>query len=360
MDVKWRWNPTLDLLQWAYRFREFTHKWLKNPKYSNCHPVLTSPDELTMVMYLKAVSRPVRYWTLWMWTRHTVSLHHVITVYNDMFDRMDGIMQALAMKKTQWMEDLYFAMKFAWHTLSKSNADVTPMTSMLLISADILDSFQKLRSFRKWGKAMHEYPEDETSYPTQYQEAFLKYMENEYCSIHSRISIIALENVPGSNPLPSGMAPGFGQSCFDPYDLSSNDEKYWTSKGEAGMTPGQSDLAACLQTAAMLYLNSPPEAPVTCTQDVRNLNDYSSDPTNNSSTLSLPNSPDWSRQKQVTHWKYADPSNVACNIISIIPHGVRVEMSSSLGRDEIGGRQSQTHWQDDSGKYLTKEAGSGE
>ena len=48
-----------------------------------------------------------------MWTRHTVSLHHVITVYNDMFDRMDGIMQALAMKKTQWMEDLYFAMKFA-------------------------------------------------------------------------------------------------------------------------------------------------------------------------------------------------------------------------------------------------------
>jgi len=49
------------------------------------------------------------------------------------------------------------------------------------------------------------------------------------------------------------------------------------------MTPGQSDLAACLQTAAMLYLNSPPEAPVTCTQDIRNLNDYNSDRINNSS-----------------------------------------------------------------------------
>ena len=45
--------------------------------------------------------------------RHTVTLHHVITIYSDMFDHMDGILQALAMKKTQWKEDVYFAVKFA-------------------------------------------------------------------------------------------------------------------------------------------------------------------------------------------------------------------------------------------------------
>jgi len=33
-----------------------------------------------------------------------VTLHHVITVYNDMSDHMDGIMQALARKKTKWKE----------------------------------------------------------------------------------------------------------------------------------------------------------------------------------------------------------------------------------------------------------------
>jgi len=33
--------------------------------------------------------------------RHTVTLHHVSTVYNDMFDYLDSVMRALAEKKTQ-------------------------------------------------------------------------------------------------------------------------------------------------------------------------------------------------------------------------------------------------------------------
>jgi hypothetical protein len=45
--------------------------------------------------------------------RHTVTLHHVITVYNDMFDHIDGVMRALAQKKTPWKEDLFFAVKLA-------------------------------------------------------------------------------------------------------------------------------------------------------------------------------------------------------------------------------------------------------
>jgi hypothetical protein len=30
-----------------------------------------------------------------------------------MFDNMDGVMRALAKKKTKWKEDQYFAVKFA-------------------------------------------------------------------------------------------------------------------------------------------------------------------------------------------------------------------------------------------------------
>jgi hypothetical protein len=30
-----------------------------------------------------------------------------------MFDHLDGVMRALAKKKTQWKEDLYFAVKVA-------------------------------------------------------------------------------------------------------------------------------------------------------------------------------------------------------------------------------------------------------
>jgi hypothetical protein len=53
-------------------------------------------------------------------------------------------MQALAKKKTQWKEDLYFAMKLAWQKLSKYYTEVTPTTGMLLISPHIHDPFWKM------------------------------------------------------------------------------------------------------------------------------------------------------------------------------------------------------------------------
>jgi hypothetical protein len=86
---------------------------------------------------------------------------------------MDGMMRALAKKKTQWKEDLFFAVKFTWQKLSKYYTKVTPTTGMLLISAHILDPFMKLRLFRKWDNVMDINPEDETSYTNQYQVAFL-------------------------------------------------------------------------------------------------------------------------------------------------------------------------------------------
>jgi hypothetical protein len=76
--------------------------------------------------------------------RHTVTWHHVITVYNDMFDHMDGVMRALAKKKSHWKEDWFFAVKLARQKLSKYYAEVSPMTGMLLISLHILDPFRKL------------------------------------------------------------------------------------------------------------------------------------------------------------------------------------------------------------------------
>jgi len=61
-----------------------------------------------------------------------------------------------------------------------------------------------------------------------------------------------------------------------------------------------------------------------------------------SSTFWLPDITDWWRQQEETHSKYADLSDVARDIFSIIPHGVGVEASFSLGRDVIGWRQSKT------------------
>jgi hypothetical protein len=148
MDVKTSWNATLELLERAYCLREFTPEWLKNSKYVQYRSLFTTQDEWTIATYVMEVLRPFRYWTLWMSKRHTLTLHHVITVYNYMFDHMDGVMRALAKKKTPWKKDLFFAVKLARQKLSKYYAEVTPTTGMLLISAHKLDPFRKLQSFR--------------------------------------------------------------------------------------------------------------------------------------------------------------------------------------------------------------------
>jgi len=259
-----------------------------------------------------------------------------------MFDHMDSMMRALAKKKTQWKEDLFFAVKFARQKLSKYYTEVTPMTGMLLISAHILDLFRKLQSFRKWDKGMDINPEDDTSYTTQYQQAFLKYVENKYNAKHWRLPVTKLETIQNNNLGSSAMASRSGQSSYDPYDLSSDDEEYLMPTSVAETTRGWSDLAACLLTAARLYLNSPRELPQNWGQINPNLDDCHSDPMEISSIFWLPDITDWWWQHDETHSTYADVSNVARDIFSIIPHGVGVEASFSLGRDVIGWRQSKT------------------
>jgi len=272
--------------------------------------------------------------------RHTVTLHHIITVYNDMFNHMDGMMQALAKKKTPWKEDLFFAVKLAQKKLSKKYAEVTPTTGMLPICTHILDPVRKLQSFGMCDKAMDINPEDKTSYTTQYQEAFLKYLENEYCAKHRCVPVNTYISFPSSNLIHSATASGSCQSSFDPYDLSSDDEEYSTPNNVAQITPGQSDRAARRLNTARLYLISLPEAPKNWGQINPNLNDYHSDPMEISSTFWLPDITDWWLQQEEMHSKYANLSNVVWDIFSNIPHGVGVEASFSLGRDVISWRES--------------------
>ena len=73
-----------------------------------------------------------------------------------------------------------------------------------------------------------------------------------------------------------------------------------------------------------------------------NLNDNHCDPVEISSTLWIPDITEWWHQQEEMHSKYADLSNVACDISSSIRHGVGVKANCSLGQDVIGWRQSKT------------------
>jgi len=83
-----------------------------------------------------------------------------------------------------------------------------------------------------------------------------------------------------------------------------------------------------------------PEAQMNWGQINPYLNDYHSDHMEISSTFWILDSTDWWYQYEETHLKYADLSNVAHNISTIIPCGVRVEASFSLGQGVIRWRQS--------------------
>jgi len=61
MDVKARWNSTLELLERAYILREFTREWFQNAKYTEYRPQFTTQDEWTIVKYVMEGLRPFRY-----------------------------------------------------------------------------------------------------------------------------------------------------------------------------------------------------------------------------------------------------------------------------------------------------------
>jgi len=195
-----------------------------------------------------------------------------------MFDPIDGIMLASGKKNPRWKKDLCFTVKLAWQKLSNQYAEGTPMTGVLLISAHILDPFHNLRLIRLWDKLMVIDPEDETSYTTQYQEVFLKNVENEYWAKYRHVPVIEPESVPSKNLFPSATSRGAVQSSVDPYDSSGKDEKYLLPNNVAETTPGYSDHVARLLKVARLNSNLPPQSPKNRGQINSNPYDYHSDP----------------------------------------------------------------------------------
>jgi hypothetical protein len=185
-------------------------------------------------------------------------------------------------------------------------------------------------------------PEDETSYTTQHQEAFLKYVEDKYSAKHRQLPVIKSDNTLNNNLSSFEIPSRSAQSSYDAYAWSSDDIEYLMPTNVAETTPRRSDRAASLLTATWLDLNSPPELPLNWGQCNPNLNDYHSDPMEITCTFKLTDISDWWRQQEEMHSKYTDYSSVARDIFSIIPYGVEVEASVSLGRDVIGRRQSKT------------------
>jgi hypothetical protein len=112
--------------------------------------------------------------------------------------------------------------------------------------------------------------------------------------------------------------------------VSSGNERFLMAKNVSVTTPGRSKHPALLLTATRPYLNSLPELPQNWGQINPYQNDYHSDPMEISCTFWILDITNWWHEQERMHSKYADLSNVACDIFCIIPLGVVVEAGVSL------------------------------
>jgi len=112
------------------------------------------------------------------------------------------------------------------------------------------------------GKEMHVNSQNETSNTTQYQQqAFLKYVENQYSVKHRSLPIVKLQRVLSTRLYFSGIDFGCIESSCDLYDLSSKNAEYVIIKYVAKMTPTWSNRIARVLKVARLDLNLLPGLP---------------------------------------------------------------------------------------------------
>jgi len=99
-------------------------------------------------------------------------------------------------------------------------------------------------------------PDDKTSYITQYQDTFLKDVQNEYYAKHGQVPVNTPKSVPSHNLGASAPPSRLGQSSFEPDNISSDDEEYLIPDKVAEMTPKMSYSPARRLATARLQLNS--------------------------------------------------------------------------------------------------------
>lgn len=359
LDVQTRWNSTLVMLQRAYRLKSYTAQWLQNlePKDHHLRVLHTTPQEWVALEYLMTILEPMQYWTLAMSKRRDITLHLVITLYNDMFNHFDRVISTLSHKRAEWKQDLKNATAAASSKLSAYYSDVTPESGLLMILAVILDPFTRLSIFRKWDRATRNDLEP-TSYESTYRKVFMEYYDLHYVPVAEEepdSPTVAEDSVPGDSN-----SQGFWKPPGNDSDSESDNEVYSTMTGTQSygtpfphsMSPSAfSPLAFSLPStpnharqislaAALRYLDEKPtEVPYTVVNALPAEEDIT-EPERMTKDFFRPDVLGWWREVERTEPSLKDLAAMARDVFSTVPHSVGVESSFSIARKAVGWQQS--------------------
>jgi hypothetical protein len=304
LDVRTRWNSMQLMLSRALRLRAYSVQWLADrPEYAMLR---TSKCEWRVIEYIIHVTQPFHYWTLWMSMRHNVTIHRVIRIYNQLFDHLDGCVQKLTNKRSEWKKDV--------------------KSGLIYILAHCLDPTQKFKVFKIWDM-------DEnyaTHYEQDYKKAVLDYFKKNYAPSPSP-SPATPEN---TTIQPTQRHRKERRAAFDS-DESSDEDKL----SEFDRKPGQTYTLSPYQQAiiyAERYINDGPIKRSSLHEpcDYIGENELKAGYTNKVNFFSF-----WRTEMNAQRPGSAPFLRMVRDVYSVIPHGVGVEGSFSLGRQALSWRQ---------------------
>jgi hypothetical protein len=143
--------------------------------------------------------------SLWISTRYTVTLHHILTGYYAMFEYIDDIMGALAKHMTAWKKTTMPL----WGLRTRSCQNVT----MKLLNCRIFFAFRCTflividfcNHLVGWTKKCLIIVLNQTSHTIEFQGFFVKYVKNEYGANCWCLWIIKFKTIPSNNSCSSAM-----------------------------------------------------------------------------------------------------------------------------------------------------------
>jgi len=92
------------MLERSVPLREFAKDWLQT--YAEFTPPGSTPEEWRQIEYILEILQPIRFWTLWMSKRRSVTIYRVFQVYQDIFDHLEMQISKLERKRMQWKVDI--------------------------------------------------------------------------------------------------------------------------------------------------------------------------------------------------------------------------------------------------------------
>jgi hypothetical protein len=198
-DVSTRWNSTLLMLDRALALKLYIRHWVDN--YPAYRGLLLTEDEWLLLEDILTILQPFRFYTLWISTTKTITIHRSLEVYSAIILRLERRYEELKHARLDWKVELRTAIaktldyaRRLWDNLDSvhlsenerpvypnSNRPMPIREDTILDLAAMLDPFNKLDNFRGWDKEDAKAGiQREVTWTASYRQRFIEYWKQHY------------------------------------------------------------------------------------------------------------------------------------------------------------------------------------